>query len=983
MTQLKNPTLIVGLGGTGFHCISKVKSFIKEEFTEIPSGIKFLGIDFDRVDNNQTEYKKMFNEESLLSANGDVSSEWLRISSGRDVDYELSIKNPEVNADIRFFEDNNDRKRTLLNTIGGFDLRVGAGQKRILGKIGISYSTNYDRVKNKIEDTIRPLEGVNIDGTANWDTITILLVNSFSGGAGAGMFLDVLFMLNKLSVSGKNIEILTFNFLPDVFLDGLSTSIFKNLVEPNTFAAITELEYIYGNVDEFRPTNYRDPIGTTKNLPKANFLVNQGSYNGSKMGLDSMIYSTSKTMFNLVLAGNGLDTPWSNFQAHMSGNVKGKKRIFCSLGYTEIVFNIETLKKYTISKILNKSWSSYNGINTSTAAINSSDLSIFSNYKDNYIENLLTKESNMSFRDTLKNINFTQPSLSKKAFKRLKSSIQQNKSNFKSEIKNTINDFYNHSKITDSISNEKDFIIQRTIKQTIINEKIIALKDHLNNFKINLDQDKEFKSEKLNFEQKYNKAFEDIVRVPKRYKSFFGWVKADFYKKVMPERVRSLATLIEKEYSDIILKEEISRLFNGDIDNGIKILSSDIENNNVDKLNWINSNKTESTLKQNYDNIIYLESYFQRHIIDKIENDPEINASLIENYLAGENDFNTFIQHTDTMQYITELQSKNLYELKDLLTIDEINQIVNKVSELINPLWNRANINEINVGRADTSGKLISFNRVEVPVLNDNKVGNYFGENTFTINGSDIFPSENSCRQSFIKLELGLPAYLIKSMKKYKNTFDDEIKDNASSSINFFAYNDNRIKTLNGDTGIFVFEDDEELTKQSRAMYAWSFGWATGIFFKQHNRIKVKISQSFQSNPTNESKIRNGVYDAFKEFGQSTDLIRIFNTLKEDSDLLLDIENQLNEIQQVSNKDYLRQIAKTFEETSSKDKNQKFRTEKKAYSQLSREEIRLLNDREQEALKLGCEEIANSNSIKIDFQYETIGNEKYLRLIIR
>ena len=36
--QLKNPTLVIGLGGTGFYCISKLKSFINEEFdNELPT----------------------------------------------------------------------------------------------------------------------------------------------------------------------------------------------------------------------------------------------------------------------------------------------------------------------------------------------------------------------------------------------------------------------------------------------------------------------------------------------------------------------------------------------------------------------------------------------------------------------------------------------------------------------------------------------------------------------------------------------------------------------------------------------------------------------------------------------------------------------------------------------------------------------------------------------------------------------------------
>lgn len=691
-------------------------------------------------------------------------------------------------------------------------------------------------------------------------------------------------------------------------------------------------------------------------------------------------------MFNLVLAGNGLDTQWSNFQAHMSGNIKGKNRIFCSLGYSEIVFDVDKLRQYAISNVLKKAWDDYNNYSLEPSTKSSFDISILENYKINFRENLLTNNKNdKSFGELYQNINFSNPSSSKKAFTKLKGAIQQSKTSFENEILDTVRVCYESSKVYRLIESEKEKIRISSFKKSEIQTKLNSFKEKLNSLKINLENENNFKNKKLGFEQKFDKAIEEVDKIFGRHKSkFLGiktGVKSDFYKKVLPERIRTIKNLIETEFADIVLEMEISRLFNNDIDNGIASLSN-IENDNFDKLQWINSNNKVTYLSQNYDNIIFLESYFQRHIDDKISKDSEINAGVIESYLSQEGDFINSIKHTSTMQYLTQLASKNLYELKELLTEDEQNQIINKISELINPLWDRANTDEINVGRSNASGRLISFNRIEVPALENNTIGNYFGKGTFDINEGDIFPSDNIHRQSFIKLELGLPAYLVKNMKKYKDTFDDEIKENINSSVNYFSYNEIRIKALNGDTGIFVFEDDEELAKQTRAMYVWAFGWALNLIIKENQRIKIKVSDNFVVTPDNQDKLENGIFDAFKEFGQSADLLRIFNALKEDSKLLDDIEGLLNIEKSKSNETFLKQVAKTFEETSPSDKKQKFRTEKKAYSQLNNEEKHLLNVKEQEALKLGCEEIANSNSIKIDFHYEAHGNEKYLRLKI-
>ena len=156
MANIKNPTLILGLGGTGFLTASKIKSISQQIFNNgHPDGLRFLCIDFDKSESNQRAYSKVFSDEdSLLEASDPKSKEWIRISSGRDVDYEKEMRYNKSEADIRFFETDEKKKNDLLNTIGSFDLTEGAGQKRILGKIGISYSTNYEKVQEEIKEQV-------------------------------------------------------------------------------------------------------------------------------------------------------------------------------------------------------------------------------------------------------------------------------------------------------------------------------------------------------------------------------------------------------------------------------------------------------------------------------------------------------------------------------------------------------------------------------------------------------------------------------------------------------------------------------------------------------------------------------------------------------------------------------------------------------------------------------------------------------------
>ena len=61
MATIKNPTLILGLGGTGFLTASKIKSVSQQIFQDNhPDSLSFLCIDFDKSENNINQYGKVF-----------------------------------------------------------------------------------------------------------------------------------------------------------------------------------------------------------------------------------------------------------------------------------------------------------------------------------------------------------------------------------------------------------------------------------------------------------------------------------------------------------------------------------------------------------------------------------------------------------------------------------------------------------------------------------------------------------------------------------------------------------------------------------------------------------------------------------------------------------------------------------------------------------------------------------------------------------
>jgi hypothetical protein len=956
MVQIKNPTLVLGLGGTGFHCVSKLKNLIGKEFGTIPTSIKFLCIDFDNADNNKNKYQSLFSEESTLEAHGDDGAEWIKISGGKNIDYEKSIKSPMTHADLDFFESDSEKKENLLRAIGGFDLSVGAGQKRILGKIGISYPTNYNNIKKKIQEVIHPLYTVNIENNANYNKISVYVINSFSGGAGAGMFLDIILTLklNDLRNADTPFELFTFNFLPDVFLDRFAENIFPGLVEPNTFGAISELEYIYSNVSTFRPTHHKKVIGQNSYLPKVNFLINNQVYGGAKISFKSMIYATSNTMLNLILAGKGMDSQWSNFQGNITGNMRGKSKIFASLGYAEIFFDKKRLKEYTISKVLETAWNDYKAKNMLDVDISG----ILNIYKNDFKTHLLSEEFKDEFSKSEVSISST-----KKTFSKLPTIISDSKELFKKKINDIVEEHYKKNQIKDKVKSVTDQICIGTTNITDRKNAIEKLKVSLNDLKID---ENVLAKDLSDFDDNVKLKIDNIVKVPKRYKSLFGWTKSSFFKKYLPQEVKTIKIFIENN-KNLFLKQEIYRLINNNIDEAIVFLTEfDPTQINIENLTWITKNINPIKLKSSDDNVILLESYFTKIIDEEITKDTGINKDLIESFLSGNQSFEDSIAHTEPMKKMIELESKNLYELTQLLDSNTRSDIINKLNVLIPPLWDREEESVIGDGK-NPDEQLIKFKRLGIPEKTTDM--NYFGKGSFgDIKGGDIVPLNNPHLQVFISLELGLAAFSLRCMHRYQAKFQEVIHDNQDCSVQFFAYDEIRKKVLNGTEGIFVYGDDDAKNKRKRAIEAWSFGWATGIFFKQQNRIKVRVSNKFVPSPENLPKLDRRVYDAFRDFGQTADLIKIFNALTADEKLLQDIENQLTEKQNNAT-DYLTKVSEKFKETSENDKMPKFQTEKKAYSQLNDEEKQLLME-EEETLKSGCEDFANGKGIKILFKEE-------------
>ncbi len=839
MHSIKNPTLILGLGGSGYLTVSRIKQLYWDYYKqELPTALKFLCIDFDNCENNKAQYKKVFGLESMILSERDMSAEWIKVSSRiSSREYEESIKSPAVGADTRFISEDTNTKKLYASSIPTFDLSAGAGQKRILGKIGISYPENYNKIFNKIKEMLSVLLSINIEGVDSWDKITVNIVSSCSGGAGSGMFLDILFMLYKLTGTGKEIEIVTFNYLPDVFLNSSYPNIFKNLVEPNAFGTICELEYIYEhmqapheNVDfaksekqdaGFRPTYFDKPLKTISKLPKANFLINNRSFGGANISYKSMIYSTAKVIANLNLSGNGLDSQWSNFQSFLAENLYEKSRSFCSFGYAEIIFNPIKLEDFFLAQVIKKTLSDYDDKKNDNKNIEGC-IQELKNLRSRLDYSLFADEKSFEeFQKKVAKIIYHIPSTESKNASEISEDAKIKKMVYENSIATTLLSYLSFAKIKKIVHKEANRIVFGTTTKSDSEKLITEFRQELAKLLIREEDDEEYASKKKACADNYNYKIIALAEQPKAFvvpifKIKYTLNRSGYWDSQYFEKLKSLSDFLTNDYRKIFIKEEMIAFWNRNL-TGLQEILDQISSKQSEKIYWLKTENKDFELPNNHDNIIYLESYFLEMIKEEIKSDPDINSSVIEAFYQIQSEvdpgidrteqylreFTKLIANTSSYAELQKLKAMDLYELKAKLKKEQQQQITNKVAEVLHPLWDRQKDYTLMNGNVKNDGYLIKFKRMQIPASPlENK--EYFGVNQFDINAGDIYESEDDKhRQLLIELELGLPAMQINNIVVYKDTFDAIMVDaDKKQSVNFFAYNQIREAIVNNTAGI-------------------------------------------------------------------------------------------------------------------------------------------------------------------------------------
>ena len=317
------PTVVIGLGGTGYHTLLELKKRFVQSYGSIPPIIRFLSI--DTTENAEGASR---NEESANETRLDPHEQ-----------YVLQVGNPSalVNGTNPHIDEWWPAEIPTQSII------AGAGQVRARGRLALfaRASDVYARIRRAVDDVrnIRNQKQMYKEQfqVSDRSGVEVHLVGSLAGGTGSGTFLDVAFMARDVIGGDEQSNFTGVLLLPGIFtrMPGVS------MVKPNAYGALKEIEHLstmkgsftvdYGfrRVDVARP-----PFDVVYLIDSIN---EQGRVVSDQKDLHSLIADGMYVQIGSQLgtdAANAIDN--IKTQIATAGRVKGRSPQYCSFGVASL-----------------------------------------------------------------------------------------------------------------------------------------------------------------------------------------------------------------------------------------------------------------------------------------------------------------------------------------------------------------------------------------------------------------------------------------------------------------------------------------------------------------------------------------------------------------------------------------------------------------------------------------------------------------------
>lgn len=320
------PFIFIGTGGMGKETISRIKYLA--EAANIRN-VFYLGFDIDSA-----------------------------ISPDKTADIPLpNICVDRPYYDLKALEDNDNKEffkwwpkgHTISTTLCGSS---GAGQIRINGRFALF--SRYDVIYRHIDNVIKSAKDISKKDPN--DNITyVFLISSLGGGTGAGIFLDISFLIRHLLGDDQRFY--------GVFYDGTITKAYS----PNTlgfaYAALGEIEYWLQNFKNFDMTYANNEHMAGKNISKLYdlvFLIQAETGDGKRFKTANKkfcpyIPMVAETLFTLMSTPDfkqfTISNSWNRFD---NLHIKGMQIHYASFGMGAITYAQEEVRNYVVHDLIKK-----------------------------------------------------------------------------------------------------------------------------------------------------------------------------------------------------------------------------------------------------------------------------------------------------------------------------------------------------------------------------------------------------------------------------------------------------------------------------------------------------------------------------------------------------------------------------------------------------------------------------------------------------
>lgn len=231
---MTRPAIIIGLGGTGQWVVTYVKkNLLESNKGKVPSNIRLLA--FDTMPEATVKRDAVIrNDISIGSVSLEVNREFFGLSGNSSALGEQVVRGQAPHIG-RWFDAEFYRQQ---NSPAIWDLASGAGQVRQFGRLAFFMKID-DVIWNEIRKAYLDVKTEVTKG----NELEVIVVASFAGGTGAGMFVDTGIVCRSLaSTVNNNLTIRGFFVLPRAFSQGGQLGLMEGHTLARSFAAWRELD---------------------------------------------------------------------------------------------------------------------------------------------------------------------------------------------------------------------------------------------------------------------------------------------------------------------------------------------------------------------------------------------------------------------------------------------------------------------------------------------------------------------------------------------------------------------------------------------------------------------------------------------------------------------------------------------------------------------------------------------------------------------